>query len=269
VIPPTEQPHPSSRHLGSCSPAEVIALMNADEQRAFDAVVAASPAIARAAQVVADVYGAGGRVAYLATGTSGLLCAQDAAELPATFGVDSTRYLALVTAASTTTSLRGRSEDDTDAAGNALDELAFGASDAVIGVAASGSTPLVLGGMRRARANGCRTVGMANNPATPLLTDVDVPVLLDTGPEVLTGSTRLKAGTAQKLALNRISTAAMVQLGHVVGNAMVDLAPANDKLRERSVRIVSELAAVSPAEARERLLACSWSIRAAVGDTKT
>jgi N-acetylmuramic acid 6-phosphate etherase len=247
----------------------VIALMNAAEQRAFDAVVEASPAIARAAQLVADVYGAGGRVAYLATGTSGLLCAQDAAELPATFGADSSRYFALVTAAWTPTPLRGRSEDDTGAAAQVLDELVFGTSDAVIGVAASGSTPLVLGGMRRARANGCRTVGMANNPATPLLTDVDVPVLLDTGPEVLTGSTRLKAGTAQKLALNRISTAAMVQLGHVVGNAMVDLTAANDKLRARSVRIVSELAAVSPAEARERLVTRGWNVRAAVGDTST
>ena len=214
------------------------------------------------------MYGSGGRIGYLATGTSGMLCALDAAELPATFGVDPARYFALVTSSSgpssgPTSSLRGRSEDDTDA-GDVIDEVGFGARDVVIGVAASGTTPLVLAGMHRARTNGCRTVGVANNPGTPLLTGVDVPVLLDTGPEVLTGSTRLTAGTAQKLALNRISTTAMVQLGHVERNLMIDLSPANAKLRERGVRIVAELAAVSPADARERLVECGWSVRAAV-----
>ena len=118
--------------------------------------------------------------------------------------------------------------------------------------------------MDRARARGCRTIGIANNPETLLLADVDVAVLLDTGPEVLTGSTRLKAGTAQKLAVNRISTAAMVRLGRVEGNLMVEVSPANAKLRERSVRVVAELASVSLDEARERLDASGWAIRDAV-----
>jgi len=269
MIPPTEQRNPRSSNLGSSAASEVITLMDDEDRHALDAVTSARDAIVRAVGLVADAYGNGHRVAYVATGSSGILAAMDAAELPPTFGVDAARYLALVTSTPSpaAAAMRGASEDDTTVVPGILDALGFGAGDVVIGIAASGTTPLVVAGAHHARAIGCRTVGIANNPGTPLLDGGDIGVLLDTGPEVLTGSTRLKAGTAQKLALNRISTAAMVALGRVTSNLMVELRPGNDKLRERGARIVAELTGTTIDEARERLVAHDWSVRDAILDT--
>lgn len=156
------------------------------------------------------------------------------------------------------------SEDDVAAAPRALAELGIGPGDAVIGVAASGTTPFVIAGIDAGNGAGAWTCAIANNPGTPVLQRAAHAIFLDTGPEVLTGSTRLQAATAQKLALNRITTAAMVRCGRVVENHMVDVVVTIDKLRDRAVRIVSDLCDVAPDAARARLERAGWSVRGAL-----
>lgn len=261
----TEDRNPRSLHLSEMDIPDVVALMDAEEHEALTAVQHASGDIARAATHVAGVYLAGGRTFLLGAGTSGRLVVMEAAELPPTFGVEEGRFVPITAGGA----LSGpaavtRREDDEEAAAHALSALGCTVGDAVIGVAASGRTPFVLAGVDHARRQGAWVCGIANNAATPLLVTADVPVFLDTGPEVLTGSTRLKAGTAQKLALNRISTAAMVRAGRLVSNLMIEVRPVTAKLRRRCVRIVSELVGTSD-EASTRLLESKgWDVRAAV-----
>lgn len=265
ALPPTERRNPRSTRLDEMAAAEILALMDDEEAVALDAVRRARPALARAAEMATRAFTAGGTTAYVGAGTSGLLALLDAGEVSATFGVASERYRAVVA----TASVAGRavvtaSEDDVTSGAEALEQAGMGAGDLVIGIAASGTTPFVVAALEHARRLGSATVGIANNPATPVLEIADVAVLLDTGPEVLTGSTRLKAGTAQKLALNRISTAAMVGAGRVVSNHMVEVRPGPAKLAERCARIVQDLAEVDAVEARRLLVEHDWSIRAAV-----
>lgn len=264
-LPPTERRDPRSVDLDRLGADGVLALMAAADAEAVAAVDAAGPQISEAAQMVAETYLAGGSVAYLGAGTSGHLALLDAAELPATFGVAGERFRALVA----TGSFRGRSvvatsEDDVDAVSDAIDGTGFGPGDVVLGVAASGTTPFVVAGLERAAGRGCRTIGIANNPDTPVLEGRDVAILLDSGPEVVTGSTRLKAGTAQKLTLNRISTTAMVLADRVISNLMVEVRPGPEKLRHRCVRIVVDLTGVTDDEARALLEVTDWSIREAI-----
>lgn len=260
----TETRNPHSMRLGELDATDVIELMNAEEHAALVAVERATKALASAAERVADVYGANGRVFLLGAGTSGRLVAMEAAELPPTFGVDETRFVPLIASGATGGSASiTRHEDDTGAAPHALAGLRCSRADAVIGVAASGTTPFVLAGIAYARSVGAWTCGIANNPGTPLLKEADLAVLLDTGPEVLTGSTRLKAGTSQKLALNRITTAAMTLAGKVVSNLMVEVKPGTAKLRDRCVRIVRELTGASEELSRQLLEAVDWDIRSA------
>lgn len=264
MIPPTEQRNPKSAALDRMSADEIVYLMNELERDALTAVDTAAPALADAARQVAKTFAAGGRIVYLGAGTSGLIAAMDALEVGATFGVEPGRFRALVAAAGAGSSRVTESEDDIDAAPRALDEMEVEPRDMVIGIAASGTTPFVVSGLTHARQRGAFTCGIANNPATPLLEVAELSVLLDSGPEVVTGSTRLKAGTAQKLALNRISTASMVLSGRVVSNLMVDVDPFTDKLRARCIRIVQELIGVDESLARQRLEQTDWSVRAAL-----
>ncbi len=262
---PTEQRNPASYRLGELPAADVIALMNQEERRAFLAVEQASPLLAQAAQAVAAVFASGGRTVFVGSGTSGRIALQEAAELPPTFGVAPEAFTVMAAGGALMgPSAITRTEDDTRAAPAALRAMGIGEADAVIGLAASGTTPFVRAGVRAAASAGAWTCGIAHNPGAPLLTDGALGILLDTGPEVLTGSTRLKAGTAQKLALNRISMAAMVLAGRVVQNHMIDLTGSNEKLRERAIRILVDLAGVDEAEARRRLEAASWSVRSAM-----
>jgi N-acetylmuramic acid 6-phosphate etherase len=263
----TEGRNPRSFELDRLSAAEIVHLMDHEERDAFAAVEAAAAPIARVAELVAGVYTDGGRVVYLGAGTSGHIAIMDAAEIPATFGVDASRFVALVAGVALAGSrVIASSEDDVAAAPRALDKLGIGVGDVVIGLAASGSTPFVVAGVAHAQERGALTCGIANNPGASLLEVSAHPVLLDTGPEVVTGSTRLKAGTAQKLALNRISTTAMVISGHVVSNLMVEVRPSTDKLRARCVRIVCDLSGVDTTTATARLTRVGWSIRAALED---
>lgn len=258
----TEARNPRSYGLDRMSAREIVRLMNEEEQVVMRAMHHAEEALAVAVEYAAKAFQDGGRIVYLGSGTSGRIATMDAAEMPPTFGVPDDRFVALVSGGAQATGKAVEdAEDDSHAAVVALETLGLDRKDIVIGVAASGSTPFVLGGVRHARQKGVWTCGIANNRNTPLLEVAEHGILLDTGPEVLTGSTRLKAGTAQKLALNRISTGAMVLSGKVVENLMVDVKAKNAKLKERCVRIVTELCPVTRDEAQELLEENDWSIR--------
>lgn len=262
-LPRTEQRNPASRGLGELSTAAVIALMNTEEQRVFTAVEQATPLLAEVAERVCSVFTGGGHTVFLGSGTSGRIALQEVAELPPTFGVPTGSFVVLAAGTPGPGAIIW-AEDDEQAAPQALSALRIGSGDAVIGLAASGTTPFVRAGVRAAARAGAWTCGIAHNPGAPLLADGELGILLDTGPEVLTGSTRLKAGTAQKLALNRITTAAMVCAGRVADNHMIELTGSNAKLRARAVRIVMDLAALDEHEARRRLEISGWSVRAAL-----
>ncbi len=264
-LPRTEQRNPVSRGLGELPAAEVIAVMNKEEHQVLAAVEKATPLLTRAAEQVAAIFAAGGRTVFLGAGTSGRLALQEAAELPPTFGVPQESFTVMAAGGA----LMGptaitRNEDDVLAAPNALSAMRIGPGDAVIGLAASGTTPFVRAGLQAAVRAGAWTCGIAHNPGAPLLHDGELGILLDTGPEVLTGSTRLKAGTAQKLALNRITTAAMVLAGRVADNHMIDLTGSNQKLQARAIRIVMDLSGLDEFHARQCLEAAHWSVRAAL-----
>jgi N-acetylmuramic acid 6-phosphate etherase len=241
---------------------EIVRLMNEEEQVVLRAMRSAEPFLAEVAEKVAEAFQRGGKIYYLGAGTSGRIAVMDAAEIPPTFGVDADRFIPLVAGGSNATERAIEdAEDDEFAAIQMLNENRVNRNDVVIGMAASGRTPFVVAGVRHARQKGVWTCGIANNRGSALLESADVGVLLDTGPEVLTGSTRLKAGTAQKLALNRISTAAMVLSGKVVENLMVDVKANNQKLKERCARIIVELSTVTLDEAYNLLERHDWSVR--------
>ena len=266
-LPRTEQRNPASRGLGELSAAAVIELMDTEEPNALLAVRQVTSLLAQAAERIAAVFAGGGRTVFIGSGTSGRIALQEAAELPPTFGVPADSFLVMAAGGP----LMGptaitRTEDDEQAAPRALTELSIGPADAVIGLSASGTAPFVRAGVRAAAHAGAWTCGIAHNSGAPLLAEAELGILLDTGPEVLTGSTRLKAGTAQKLALNRITTAAMVLAGRVADNHMIELTGSNAKLRARAVRIVMDLAALDEREARRRLESAGWSVRGALQD---
>ncbi|MBF9066953.1 N-acetylmuramic acid 6-phosphate etherase [Streptacidiphilus fuscans] len=261
----TESPHSGTGELDRLPVTDLLALMNDADGVAVRAVRAALPAIASAVDLVAASLRQGGRLVYLGAGTSGRIGMLDAVECPPTFGTDPAQVVTLLAGGpgAFTTAVEG-AEDDPDGAVADLDALGIGPRDTVVGIAASGRTPYVVGGLRHARALGASTVSVACNPEAPISAHADVPVEVVTGPEVLTGSTRLKAGTAQKLVCNMLSTAAMVQIGKVYGNLMVDLRPTNDKLRDRARRIVAEAAHTDLATAEQALAAAGGHAKTAI-----
>lgn len=241
---------------------EIVRLMNEEESVVIRALYAAEESIAVAIQKAAEAYLCGGRVIYMGSGTSGRIALADAAEMPPTFGLEPECFVALVSGGPEAGAQAVEdAEDDPHAAIESLNGIRANHKDVVIGIAASGTTPFVIGGLRHARQKGIWTCAIANNRAAPVFDEADLSILLDTGPEVLTGSTRLKAGTAQKMTLNRISTGAMVLAGKVIENLMVDVKAKNAKLKDRCVRIVRELAPVTYDEAWDLLEDHNWSIR--------
>lgn len=259
----TEGRNPRSYGLDKMSAREIVRLMNEEEHSVLRALQAAEELIAIAAQKAANAFMTGGKIVYVGAGTSGRIAAADAAEMPPTFGVEPDRFVAVVAGGASVAEGMAQedAEDDELAAIEALNELNLTRESVVIGLAASGRTAYTLSAIRHAQQKGIWTCGIANNANGPLLKLADLGIFLDTGPEVLTGSTRLKAGTSQKLILNRISTAAMVLSGKVVENLMVDVKAKNEKLRERCVRIVRELSPVTADEAEEMLSANDWNVR--------
>lgn len=258
----TEGRNPRSFGLDKMSPREIVRLMNEEEHQVLRAVQECEEEIAVAAQKVAESYERGGRIIYVGSGTSGRIAMMDAAEMPPTFGVEPGRFIALQSGGTGASfAAMEDAEDDPHAAIHDLNELGANRNDIVIGIAASGRTPYVLGAIKHANAKGIWTCAITNNDVSPIAQEADHHIELDTGPEILTGSTRLKAGTAQKLVLNRISTIAMVLNGKVIENLMVDVKPKNQKLKERCVRIVRDLSTLSEDEAWAALESHDWSVR--------
>ena len=245
--------------------AAFLAAMHASDRAVDAAVAAALPALARAADAIAARLDAGGRWFYVGAGTSGRLGALDAAELPPTFGTDPSLVVALLAGgrAAMFEAIEG-AEDDDDAGARDLLAAGMTAKDAVVGIAASGATPYVRGALKEARARGALTVSLVCRAETPLLDEADVGILLDTGPEVLAESSRLKAGTAQKIALNMLSTAVMARRGLVYEGEMVAMRPTNEKLKKRAVRIVSRIANVSAEDALDLLGRVNWHLPSAL-----
>lgn len=232
---------------------------------AVAALQAAAPDIARAIDLTAERLAAGGRMVYLGAGTSGRIAAQDAAELPPTYGWPAERAVVLMAGGRSTLLASAESaEDDTAAAPAALDELSIGKRDVVVGVTASGRTPYVLAGVKHARKVGAMTVGLFNNRSGELAELAELPILLETGPEPIAGSTRMKAGTAQKAALNALSTGVMIKLGFVYRGLMVEMRPTNAKLKKRAVEMVATLAGVKMSVAGKALTKADGSIKIAV-----
>lgn len=244
----------------------VVRALTEDQARAGAAVAPQIAALARAADAAAArLAGGAGRLVYVGAGTSGRVAAQDGVELAPTFDWPEGRLLVLLAGGERAmlTSVEG-AEDDEEAGAELITQARIGAADVVIGVAASGRTPFTLAALTAATAAGALTVGMANNPETPLLGAARHPILLDTGPEVIAGSTRMKAGTAQKIALNALSTAIMIRLGRVYRGQMVAMRASNVKLRARAVRMVAELAGVGPDLAATALSEAGDRIKPAV-----
>jgi N-acetylmuramic acid 6-phosphate etherase len=261
----TEQRHPRSMELDRLSVEEVLRLINEEDRRVPEAVAAEIPAIARAVEAVVRALGAGGRVIYVGAGTSGRIGLLDALEWPPTFGVDPDRIRAVVAGgAAATVHASAPSEDDAAAGAEEIARLGVGPRDVVVGIAASGATPFVVSAVAEARRRGAVVVGLSNVPGSPLAQAADIAITPATGPEVLTGSTRMKAGTAQKLVLNMLSTAAMVRMGKVYSNLMVDMPPRNIKLAARARRMVAAAAGLDPQTAARLLEAAGGSAKVAI-----
>ncbi|HPD14938.1 MAG TPA: N-acetylmuramic acid 6-phosphate etherase [Planctomycetota bacterium] len=261
----TEQRNPASERLDEMSALEIVDLMNAQDHLVPAAVHAAREAIAQAVEIVVAAFRAGGRLFYLGAGTSGRLGTLDAAECPPTFGTDPEQVQAVIAGGreALVRAVEGAEDRAADAAA-ALRERGFGPADVLAGIAACGLTPFVRAGLAFAAGLGARTLFITCNPRLDPMPGADVVIALDVGPEVLTGSTRLKAGTATKLALNTLTTAAMVRLGKCYGNLMVDLRATNEKLRVRSVRILRQLCGLDDAAARRVLAEAGGGLKVAI-----
>jgi N-acetylmuramic acid 6-phosphate etherase len=249
--------------LGSTS--ELVALMVEEDRLVPAAVERAAGAIAAAIDVVVDRLRRGGRLIYVGAGTAGRLGVMDAVECGPTFSTGPGQVVGVVAGGERALSAAVEGAEDRGQEGAAaIDGLDVGADDAVVAITASGRTPYVIGAVDRARALGAATIGVSCNPGAELSARVDHPIEVVTGPELIAGSTRLKAGTAHKLVLNMISTISMIRLGKTYGNLMVELRASNDKLRLRAVRIVQEATGAGPGEAARALDAAEHDIKTAI-----
>jgi len=243
--------------------AEIVRLMNREDRRVARAVGRELPAIARAVDAIVRGMRAGGRLIYVGAGSSGRMAVLDAAECAPTFGIAPGRMVALI--AGGRRAVTGAVEGAEDSAANGardLRRLKLGRNDVVVGIAASGTTPYVLGAMKYARGRGTLTVAVMANRDMPLALLVKIVIGVEVGAEVLTGSTRLKAGTSQKMVLNMLSTAVMARLGHVYENLMIDAVLTNEKLHGRAVRILMEASGASVSRAEDALRVAGHSMRA-------
>jgi N-acetylmuramic acid 6-phosphate etherase len=265
ALPITEQENPRSKDLSSQSTAEIVALMNDEDATVAAAVKRVLGDVVKAVDEIVARLSKGGRLFYTGTGTSGRLGVLDASECPPTFGV-SPELVQAVIAGGYDACYRAveASEDDAEAGAVDLKARGFGPGDVLVGIAASGRTPYTVGAVKFARGIGAFTVGLTCVPGSPITEAAELSIVPVVGPEVLTGSSRLKAGTAQKMVLNMISTATMVRLGYVSGNRMSNLQPRNVKLRERAVRIVMAETGVDQQIATSALESSNWIVKSAI-----
>jgi N-acetylmuramic acid 6-phosphate etherase len=262
----TEQQNPRSKRIDLLSPLEIADLINAEDRMVAEAVGEERRAIARAMQLVVEALKNGGRLIYVGAGTSGRLGVLDAAEMPPTYGTDPEMVQGLI-AGGYAALVRARegAEDSQEAGEDAVDEKGVGPDDFVLGIATSGSTPFVHGALIRARKRGARTgFLLCTYPSEELVSAHDVVIAPLVGPEVITGSTRMKAGTATKLVLNTITTGAMVLMGKVYGNLMVDLQVTCEKLQDRGERILAETLGVDAVTAGDLLDRASGHVKTAL-----
>jgi N-acetylmuramic acid 6-phosphate etherase len=261
----TEGRNPASEAIDRLTPLEIVRLMNDEDATVAAAVRREEQAIARGIEIIAERLARGGRLIYLGAGTSGRLGVLDATECPPTFNTRPEQVIGLIAGgeAALTRAVEG-AEDRPEFAVADLDRVGIGADDAVVGIATSGRTPYVIAGLQHARTKGAITIGFSCNGDPQLAAHADLTIVPVVGPEVISGSTRLKAGTATKMVLNMLTTGAMVRLGKTYGNLMVDLRATNKKLLDRSRRIVATLAGVSQEEAESLLRSCGGEVKTAI-----
>jgi len=269
-LPLTEQENPRTTNLSSLPVEELVELMNAEDRQVAPAVTRVLPEIAHAVKEIANRLSSGGRLFYIGTGTSGRLGVLDAAECPPTFGV-APELVQAVIAGGYDACYRAveASEDDAEAGERDLQARSISARDALVGISASGRTPYTLGALEYGRSLGAFTIALTCVPDSALTRAAAVSIVPLVGPEVIAGSTRLKAGTAQKMVLNILSTAALVRLGYVTGNRMSGVQAGNTKLRERALRILMAESKLDPKSANDALAEAGDDLRLALLMTRT
>ena len=261
----TETDNPKSRNIDKLSTIEALAIINAEDARVAPAVQAALPQVARAVDAIVYAIQRGGRLFYIGAGTSGRLGILDAAECVPTFSAPPDLIQGVIAGGTraVTQAVEG-AEDDPEQAILDLQARGLNGKDVVCGIAASGCTPYVIGALQYAQELGARTIAIACNLDSPIGLLADISVSVDLGPEVISGSTRMKAGSAQKMILNMLSTATMIRLGKVYGNLMVDVKVTNQKLAERATRLVQQLTGLDDADARHLLSLSEYEVKTAV-----
>lgn len=261
----TEKNNPASAAIDEMTTVEMMALMNQEDQKVPLSIAPIVPQIAAAVDLIADRLRQNGRLIYCGAGTSGRLGVLDAAECPPTFGTDPGQVMGLI-AGGREAMFRAQegAEDDEAAAVSDLTAIALTAADVVVGLSASGRTPYAVSALRYARRKGAATIAVASSPASPLAKAADIALTALPGPEVIAGSTRLKAGTVQKLILNMMSTGTMIRLGKVYGNRMVDLKATNEKLVHRAIRMVQEVTGDEEKTCRENLQKAEGNAKLAI-----
>jgi N-acetylmuramic acid 6-phosphate etherase len=275
----TEAANPATRNIDTLPIGGIVQLMTRDVRHAFDAVQREKGAISRGVQVLVDALQSNGRIVLVGAGTSGRLGVLEAAEMPPTFGVEPRTVVGIMAGGrSAVHRAKEGVEDDRAAGDRTIGRLRLRKHDAVIGVSASGVTPFVRGALSRARRAGAHMIGITCSPRSEMRKLVDVLVELNVGPEVIAGSTRLKAGTATKIALNLLTTSAMIRIGKTYGNLMVDVQANSKKLRDRGTRIVSAVTGLGYDESLRLLRRANWNVKTAIvmherrltyGDAKT
>lgn len=250
----SEGRNPRTTDIDLMSSLEIVSAMNAEDRSVAEAVGKTLPEVARAVDSIVSAFNAGGRLIYIGAGTSGRLGVLDASECPPTFGVPPTMVVGLIAGGreAVVSAVEG-AEDRTEAGAADLEGIALTSTDVVVGIAVSGRTPYVVGALNYAKSLGAPTVALTCNPDSPIAQMADISIAPVVGPEVITGSTRLKSGTAQKLVLNMLSTASMVRIGKTYGNLMVDMVASNGKLVARAARIVVEATGCTLPEAEAAL----------------
>lgn len=261
----TEMRNEKTMHIDKMSTEDMLRVINEENANAVRAVEAALPEIARAVDCITDAFSRDGRLIYVGAGTSGRLGIIDASECPPTFGVPHGKVVGVMAGGEKAITHAAEGvEDSKEAAIRDISALMLTENDVVVGISAAGGASYVIAALSYAKEKGCVTVGITSNAGTLLDKTADISIVTDTGAEVITGSTRMKAGTAQKLVLNMLSTASMVKSGYVYENLMINLRPTNEKLRARMIRIVSDIRGCDSVLSEKLLEAAEWNIRTAV-----
>ena len=265
----TEMRNQASMHIDKMSTPDMVALMAKENYNAVRAVEAAAPAISQAVDAIANAFENGNRLFFIGAGTSGRLGVLDAAECPPTFGVSPELVTGIIAGGNDCMFRASENQEDNLESGRA-DVIANGikAGDVLVGISVAGGASYVVGALRTAKELGAIAIALTSNENTPIEKEADITVITDTGAEILTGSTRLKAGTAHKMVLNIFTTCAMIKTGKVYENMMINLRPSNIKLRARTIRIVQEILACDEETAIAKLETNDWNIRRAVSENE-